>query len=46
MKNSENREDSNDDNSDPNSESEEAKRRRTITNFTQWQINELEKAFK
>ena len=28
-----------------NSESDEAKRRRTRTNFTQWQINELEKAF-
>ena len=28
-----------------NSELDEAKRRRTRTNFTQWQINELEKAF-
>lgn len=26
--------------------SEESKRRRTRTNFTQWQINELEKAFR
>ena len=29
-----------------NSDPEDAKRRRTRTNFTQWQINELEKAFK
>ena len=26
--------------------SDETKRRRTRTNFTQWQINELEKAFR